>query len=169
MQILSMHSPPPPANFHPAQNILHAEFTTTPVLRRKRYTGRRLQGVKYEAKMHEYLDLLYGEMYLPSPWIKFFGSGKWRWCQPDGLLFIPEAGRIVIVECKYQHTTDAWWQTRHLYGPVLAHMFPANLWKFEVCEVVKWYDPAVQFPERVVLAGEVHMVHENFKVHIFKP
>lgn len=108
-------------------------------------------------------------MYLPSPWLRFFADGKWRWCQPDGVLFVPGAGRIVIVEIKYQHTPDAWWQVRHLYQPVLEHIFPPSLWEYEVCEVVKWFDPHVAFPERVVLANEVDMLHKDFKVHIWKP
>jgi len=153
---------PPPANFHPALHILHAEFSDPPMLKKCRYTGRRLQGIRYEHAVHEYLGFRYGNFYLPSPWLKFFAEGKWRWCQPDGLLFRPDAGRIIIVECKYQHTADAWWQVRHLYQPVLEHMLPRTLWTYEVCEVVKWYDPAVVFPERVVLAGEVDMKHKDF-------
>lgn len=161
--------PAPPPNFYPARQIVHAEFTDAPALKRHRYTGRRLQGVLYERAVHEYLAFRYGDFYLASPWLKFFAEGKWRWCQPDGLLFVPEQGRLVVVECKYQHTTDAWWQVRHLYQPVLEHIFPRDLWTYEVCEVVKWYDPAVLFPERVVLAGEVDMKHKDFKVHIWKP
>jgi hypothetical protein len=161
--------PPPPANFHPAHGIQHAEFTNAPALRQRRYTGRRLQGIRYERKVHEYLEFRYGELYVASPWLRFLSDGKWRWCQPDGLLFQPETGRIIVVECKYQHTADAWWQTRHLYIPVLQRIFPAHLWSFEVCEVVKWFDPSVAFPERLVLANEVGMRSEAFKVHIYKP
>lgn len=164
-----MSLPPQPSRFQPARGILRAEFTTPPFLRHKRYSGRRAQGVRYEKLVQEYLGWRYGDLYLPSPWIKFFAEGKWRWCQPDGVLFVPEQGRIVIVEVKYQHTLDAWWQVRHLYQPVLEHMFPNLLWKYEVCEVVKWYDPAIQYPERVVLAQEVDMPHRDFKVHIWKP
>lgn len=160
---------PPPANFNPARNILHAEFTDPPTLRRRRYTGRRLQGVRYERLVQDYLSFRFGTDYLASPWIKFFGDGKWRWCQPDGLLFSPASGRITIVEVKYQHTADAWWQVRHLYQPVLEHIFPPHLWKFDACEIVKWYDPAIIFPEVVSLASEVNLVCKNFKVHIWKP
>lgn len=160
---------PPPKHFAPAQHILHAEFTFPPQLRHRRYTGRRLQGIRYERAVQEYLGFRYGDSYVASPWIKFFADGKWRWCQPDGLLVDPLGGRIVIVEVKYQHTADAWWQVRHLYQPVLEFMLPPGLWTYEVCEVVKWYDPAVVFPERVVLANEVDMRHKDFKVHIWKP
>lgn len=161
--------PPAPQNFVPALHILSAGFTDPPALKHRRYTGRRLQGIRYERAVHEYLSYRYGAMYLPSPWIKFFADGKWRWCQPDGLLFVPQSGRVIIVEVKYQHTSDAWWQVRQLYQPVLEFMLLPELWTFEACEVVKWYDPAVYFPERHVLAGEIDMKHKDFKVHIWKP
>lgn len=160
---------PAPEGFRPAGRVLEAKFCTPPAIRRKRYTGRRLQGVRYEKLVHAHLESFYGEKYLPSPWVQFFAEGKWRWCQPDGLLLDLAAGRIIIVEVKYQHTPDAWWQVRKLYQPVLQAMFPQSLWAFEVCEVVRWYDPATLFPERVVLAAEVGMQHPAFKVHIWRP
>lgn len=144
-------------------------FSSPPTFRRRRYTGRRLQGVRYERAAHEHLENLYGDWYLASPWLRFLSDGRWRWCQPDALLFKPLEGKITIIECKYQHTSDAWWQVRHLYQPVLEHIFPAKLWTYEACEVVKWYDPAVPFPERTVMANEVDMAHSAFKIHIWKP
>lgn len=95
---------------------------------------------------------------------------KPRWCQPDGLLFLPYIGQITIVECKLQHTSDAYWQLRWLYLPVIAKAFPATEWNYGVCEVVKWYDPAVHFPERVKLRKDVRSTKPNeFGVHIWKP
>lgn len=125
--------------------------------------------MRYEKKVQEFLGQLYGDRYLANPWLKFFSDGRWRWCQPDGLLLDPRKGRITIVEVKYQHTPDAWWQVRQLYQPVLEAMFPAKLWAFDACEVVRWYEPWTVFPERVVLAQEVDMQHLAFKVHIWKP
>lgn len=162
-------SPPAPQAFRPAGNVLAAEFCSPPALRKKRYTGRRLAGIRYEKKVHEYLLSFYGDRYLPSPWLKFFAEGKWRWCQPDGLLLDLIRGKIVIVEVKYQHTSDAWWQVQHLYLPVLQKIFPEKLWGFEFCEVVKWYDPDTPFPVKTVLAQEVCMPHPAFKVHIWRP
>lgn len=161
--------PPPPSAFHPAQDVQYAEFTNAPALRQRRYTGRRLQGIKYERKVQEYLRHLYGDMHLASPWLKFLSGGKWRWCQPDALVWLPEEGRVVLVEVKYQHTTDAWWQTKHLYQPVLRSIFPEALWTIEFCEIVKWFDPSIVFPERIVLASDVTMESSAFKVHIYKP
>ena len=160
---------PAPATFKPAGRVLSAEFCVPPALRKKRYTGRRLAGVQYEKKVHAYLEGFYGERYVSNPWLRFFADGKWRWCQPDGLLFDLKSGRITIVEVKYQHTADAWWQVRRLYQPVLEKIFPPHLWHFDACEVVKWYDPATLFPERLVLAQEVCMPHPAFKIHIWRP
>ena len=160
---------PAPQGFRPAGRVLSANFSQPPTLRKRRYTGRRLEGVRYEKKVHAYLEEFYGERYVASPWLRFFTEGVWRWCQPDAILIDLEHGRITIVEIKYQFTSDAWWQVKHLYEPVLRVMFPAALWCFDHCQVVKWYDPATPFPEPVVLAHEVSMVHPKFKVHIYRP
>lgn len=167
-----MNAPTPsPAHegFRPAGRVLSAGLCLEPALRKKRYSGRRLAGIQYERKVHTYLDSLYGERYIPSPWLRFFSDGKWRWCQPDGLLLDFSRGILTVVEVKYQHTSDAWWQVRHLYMPVLKEIFPETLWSFEACEVVKWYDPATSFPEKVVLAQEPGLHHPAFKIHIWRP
>ena len=160
---------PAPQGFKPAGHVLSANFSSPPALRKKRYTGRRLEGVRYERKVQAHLEDFYGEKYVASPWLRFFSGGVWRWCQPDGILLDLVRGVITIVEVKYQHTADAWWQVRYLYEPVLRTMFPDSLWTFEVCEVVKWYDPATPFPEKTVLSHEVGMPHSSFKVHIYRP
>jgi len=160
---------PPHGGFRPAGQVVAAHFCTPPSLTKRRLTGRRLQGVRYEKKAQEYLQERLGEGYVNSPWIRFLADGKWRWCQPDGILFKPREGRIVIVEVKYQHTSDAWWQLRHLYQPVLEAIFPRDLWRYEVCELVKWFDPATPFPEKTVFAHEVDMMSHGFKVHIWRP
>ena len=158
-----------PAGFRPAQAPRATHFCVPPNLKKRQYKGRRAAGIRYEKRVHEYLESFYGEHYLASPWLKFFDEGKWRWCQPDGLIWDLARGVITIVEVKYQHVELAWWQTRRLYAPVLRSMFPPHLWKIEVCEVVKWYDPSVVFPERVVLASDVDNPHSGFKVHIWRP
>lgn len=75
------------------------------------------------------------------------------------------------MEIKYQHTSDAWWQVEHLYLPVLRWAFPPDLWSFARVEVVKWYDPAVAFPERVSLIPHVDKAFgaPGWPVHILKP
>lgn len=115
------------------------------------------------------LHIRYGSYHFRSPWLRFHDNGKVRWCQPDALLVDVESGRIVVIEVKYQHTLDAWWQLHHLYVPVLREIFPATMWTIAVCEVVKWYDPATWFPCRVqLLADPVEARVNEFGVHIWK-
>lgn len=103
-------------------------------------------------------------------WFRFRSAGAERWCQPDGILFRFLDRQITIVEIKLQHTSDAWWQVKHLYYPVLSKAFPEGLWSFNFCEIVKWYDPAVAFPERHHLAGDPLAIGVGkFGVHILKP
>jgi len=166
---------PAPARFVEAKDVKWARFSNSApqfATRLHRRTGRRLQGVKYEKQVHEMLYNTCKGMYLASPWLHFATPGGVKWCQPDGLLFDFEAGIVTIIEVKYQHTTDAWWQLRRLYEPVLRHIFPASLWDFRIIELVKWYDPAVEWPEKVCLVAkvsEMRMLKANVTgVHIWK-
>jgi hypothetical protein len=135
-------------------------------------TGKRREGVLYEDKVQAHFTSLFGKAYIPSPWFTFWSAAetKARFCQPDGLLFDPLGKTIWIVEAKLKHTSDAWWQLRYLYTPVIAAIFSPQIWEIRVCEVVRWYDPAVTFPERVALVPQILAVQPNeFGVHIWKP
>ena len=90
-----------------------------------------------------------------------------RYCQPDGLLFFEEGdqNRIVLCEVKYQHVPDAYFQLQDKYLPVVEAAFPGL--PISLCEVVKWYDPAVSFPCEVKKTALIHEVKTNeFGVHI---
>ncbi len=162
-----------PKGFIPAGLVLSAFVSKTapPFIRKRKYRGARAKGVNYERKTHPYLNLLYPEVYVANPWLNFQASGseKRRWCQPDGLIINAERGIITCVEIKYSHTADAWFQTRQLYVPVLQCIFPESLWDIQICEVVKWYDPSVAFPENITLTQEPARPTGKFKVHIYKP
>lgn len=122
--------------------------------------------------MQDKLEEAYLDFYVPSPWFIFkeVGIDRPRWCQPDGLLILPYTGQVTIVECKLQHTVDAWWQLKWLYMPVIVKAFPHDLWNYGLCEVVKWYDPATTFPEKVKMRPTLESVRPNeFGVHILKP
>lgn len=163
---------PPPARFRGVDKVDWACFTRQPdFLRPHKHTGRRLAGVKYEGKVQEYLVKTFPESYLPSPWLQFFYRGSARWCQPDGLFLFPAKGEIIVTEVKYQHTSDAWWQLHHLYGPVLSAIFPRDEWKYSFLEVVKWYDPNVAFPCQVkMMASPLTPLGEGETgVHIWTP
>lgn len=159
---------PPAANFKPAGEVLEAHFCKCPpFIQPHRRKGRRAQGIKYERQVHEHFTSVLGEAYVPSPWLRFKTESGWRWCQPDALYFDLALGRLVILEVKYQHTSDAWWQLRHLYEPVLRAMFPSALWGIACCEVVKWFDPETVFPERVEML-RMPLDVKTFGVHIWK-
>jgi len=166
---------PPPKRFKPAGTILWTRYSPTapPFARgRRKRTGRRAQGIRYEQRGHDFFEKLYGTRYIPSPWFQFLEEDSCapRWCQPDALLFDPAQGRIHILEFKLQHTSDAWWQLRQLYFPVIRSIFPKALWDIALCEVVKWFDPSTAFPEKIVMAEKPEIVlGGELGVHIWRP
>lgn len=169
-----MLAPPMPQGFRPAGQVDAAEFAgrEPPFLRERKRRGRKADGIRYEKRVHGYLARRFGWMYLASPWLRFLSADaeRWRWCQPDGLIIDPLGGRITLVEVKFQHTSDAWWQTRELYLPVLKVILPPALWSYSVVEVTRWYDPAVKVPDRVVLTEDLmHLREREFGVHIWRP
>jgi len=77
---------------------------------------------------------------------------------------------ITIVEVKLQHTSDAWWQVKQLYLPIVATAFPPDLWRYNYVEVVRWHDPAISFPENYRLVPDLLALGEDqFGVHILNP
>lgn len=95
-------------------------------------------------------------------------QGRARYAQFDGLLILPEAQRLCIVEVKYQHTAGAYWQLEHLYIPLLrCFLGPGNPWQIATVEVCKWYDPSTRFPIAVNLCEDVIQARVGtFNVHI---
>lgn len=53
-----------------------------------------------------------------------------------------------MVEIKFQHMPEAWWQLRKLYQPALEFKLRRPVFVLEVC---KSYDPAMPFPEPIEL------------------
>ena len=160
-----------PKGFRPASQILWASPTETApefALHRPRRTGARRLGQKYESRAQAHFQSQYGERYLANPWIKYQNETGLRWCQPDGLLFDIVNGRIVIVEIKYNHTSDAWWQLRHLYVPIVQVLF--SDFEIRICEVCKWYDCAVVFPESITLMRAIEYAQADvYNLHIWRP
>jgi hypothetical protein len=171
---------PPPRNFRPAGRVEWALPDESPpayLTRPRRYRGRRAQGVRYERRFHETFTLTCdspgpGQLhwgYFQSPWFRFSAGETVRWCQPDGIACCPGEGRLVILEVKYQHTPDAWFQLRELYEPVVRAAF-GSAWTVGLVEVVKWYDPAVYFPERIVMCPDPLRPPEGaIGLHIWNP
>ena len=129
-------------------------------------------GVKYETKAQAMFGSRYGARYFPSQWLRYStpDDPRIRWCQPDGVLFVPWANAITIIEFKYSHTEVAWWQLFQLYTPVLRRLFAKEKYEIRCCEVVKWFDPAVRAPQRAKLREDIEAISPGeFAVHIFNP
>lgn len=164
----------PPRRFRPAGGVSEARFSHSPppFIRPKKRRGSRRRGQLYEARVHEALGERFGDWYLPNPWLQFWqaDSLRDRWCQVDGLIFLPEILQVIIVEVKLHHTAQAWWQLERLYRPVLETIFLPGAWKMSSLELVRFYDPMTPFPERPAMIPDVLMSEPGrFAVHIWNP
>jgi hypothetical protein len=102
-------------------------------------------GLRYEARALAHLAEVLEGGFEPSKWFRFAGATGIRYCQVDGLLHSEAV--TAIFEVKVTFTSDAWWQLRHLYEPVVRKaLLPARLALVIVC---KSFDPAAAFPEPV--------------------
>ena len=141
---------PPPANFKLAGEVYSAHLSPRPptfVDTNVKERGRRAAGIRYESIGQEWLLGRRPLSYVPAPWIRFdTPRSNGNWCQPDGLDLDVRRGVITVVEFKLQHTSDAWWQLRRLYEPVVRTMFGSG-WGYSLLEVVKWFDRDTSFPE----------------------
>lgn len=166
--------PPPPRYSTPAGVVEHARLCLKPpnVFSPKKARGVRRQGQIYERKVHEHFEKLLGETYIPSLWFAFrsVGSDNWRLCQPDALIIDILSRSITICEVKLAHTSDAWWQLKHLYFPVISKVFPRPQWEYRFCEIVRWYDPTTVFPEKPrLVSNPLELEMNELGVHIWKP
>jgi hypothetical protein len=165
---------PPPNRFVAAVDVKRARLLTgqPPFIRRRRSTGRFAVGVKYERQVLEHLSLLVlgcpSVKLTPGPWIEFTDKTGRRWCQPDAILTDTKQGFSIIYEIKYQHTSDAWWQLRWLYEPVLSIILPGVIGLVEICH---WHDPATAFPEQYDLTKNPLVIPnaKRLAVHIWDP
>lgn len=102
-------------------------------------------GIRYERKAMAFLKEAFGKDFRPSPWFKYEDfDGNLRWCQPDGIVVTDKM--VVIWEIKVNFSSDAWWQLRKLYEPVIREAYhPPQIALAILC---KSFDPAVPFPEK---------------------
>ena len=140
-----------------------------------RARGRKGLGLRYERKVHEHFASQF-QLYVPSMWFSYrrLSSPKiTNFAQPDAFLIDPKAGIITIIEIKYNHTVEAYFQLYDKYLPLMdkwLHGKEKGLWRFSVCEVVYWYDKFVAFPCKISLRDDVTKVRPGeFGVHIWRP
>lgn len=147
--------PPPRRGFTAALGVRTAKFLPCKpaFIKRGRSRGKFAVGMRYEREAKEWLSLFaLGRpefVVRDGPWIEFTDESGRRWCQPDALLADPVAQHCLILEVKYQHTSDAWYQLKQLYLPVLRCAMPG--YSFSLLEVVHWFDPLTVWPEEIAL------------------
>lgn len=131
-----------------------------------KHTQREKLGIRYEKKVHQVLNERFELRYFPQIWFCYKAGEKLRYCQTDGLLVDIDKKKITIIEVKYSHTSDAFWQMENVYYPVVKRLF-GDSWQVCTVEVVKWYDPAVSCPRKAVLRERLEDVKfGEFAVHI---
>jgi hypothetical protein len=165
----------------PHQNLndlieVEAYDGTPSFVRAHRARGRKGMGLRYEAKVHAHFAQQFDALYVPSMWFSYrrVSSPKIvNYAQPDAFLIDFKKGLITIVEVKYNHTSDAYFQLLDKYVPLLdkwLHKKEKGLWQFAVVEVVYWYDKFVSFPTKVALRDDITKVKPGeFGVHIWRP
>ena len=163
---------PPPSRFIAAVDVRSAKFLSgqPPFIRRRKSTGRFAVGIRYEREVLDHLSLL--ALGVPSvelrlgPWLEFVDKRGRRWCQPDAVLSDRKTGIHIIYEVKYQFTSDAWWQLKWLYLPVLEKLLQGPIGLIQIC---RWYDPASLFPEKYDLTKDPFKIPhaDRVAVHIW--
>lgn len=123
--------------------------------------------MQYERKVHKHF-LADCDFYLDSQWIRYCDDDGWHYCQPDALHFDISRGVLTVVEVKYQHTIEAWRQLVELYRPVLEVIFPTTLWRYQLLEVVRWYDADIRWPIQPKLIALPFEGEYSYGVHIWK-
>ena len=132
-------------------------------------------GKLFEEKVKESLWGWFPESFISGPWFQYWERNPYRiqWCQPDGLLIFPREGIIVILEIKSTHTSDAWWQLRKLYSPVVKKVFGEGkegkgMWEYAVIEIVDRFILG-PFPEKVNICHSIlDADRDKFNVYLWK-
>lgn len=139
-------SPHKPEGFRSAGTVLSARRST---LARRKPTGKIAKkykiGLQYEKKAIRFLEKELrsaGDFYC-EPCFHFHNHSSDRLCYPDALLV--SESLVLIIEIKTRHTTDAWFQLRKLYYPVVSKVYEQPIKLLEVCRA---YDPLIELPEK---------------------
>lgn len=148
----------------------------SPELIQKMRRGRKpsevqLRGIRYERYVHRELQAIHGPAYLPNPWIYYydFDAGNYHYCQPDALLFDIPGGKITICEVKLKHTPMAQQQLLNLYLPCIRHIFGAQLWKFAICEITRFFDYKMSGPFITLTKDITACAPEEYSIFICRP
>ena len=144
-----------------------------PFVKKRRRRGRKGVGIRYEAKVQRYLCDRFGYEYVPSPWFKYSVAERptvVNYAQPDGLLIQPQRGTITVVEIKYNHCSESYFQLVDKYLPLVKALFGIELWRFPLVEVVKWFDRDTSYPADYRLCKDIDVCRTSeIGIHICRP
>lgn len=123
---------------------------------RRADTFAKRRGQAYERWVAGELERRYGLQALSGLWFSFWNAGRLHAVQIDHLVVDVSRGRIWILETKFQHVPEAFWQMRNYYRPVLAAALGAAsgpLWDIRLVEVCNWAEatpsPFAPLPWRI--------------------
>jgi len=153
-----------------AVEILHG---VPPFIKKRRRRGAKGVGLRYEAKVQRYFVGEFGYEYIPGPWFMYRVRERPKvtnYAQPDGLLIQPHRGAVTIVEIKYNHCSDSYFQLVDKYLPLVKALFGDALWVFPLVTVVKWYDRDTDYPASIRLRDSIEKCSTaQIGVHICRP
>lgn len=144
---------PPPPRFRPIVGPITNIWLNMshPFRITKGSSGAQKAGVLYEKRVHDFLSSRLPPRYLRNPAIHFQADESARTCIPDGILLRDDMA--VVFEIKSQHMSEAWWQLRKLYEPVVRAYTKTKVVLLEVC---KSYDSAAPFPEEFTWVDDLN-------------
>ena len=163
----------PPHWFRAAEGVRAAWPTATgPFPRTPTRGGTPAQrlGKRYEAKALTHLAETLGPPFISSQWFRFTSGSGIRFCQVDGILH--EEAATTIFEVKLRFSSDAWWQLRHLYEPVVRRAYMPK--RIHLCIVCRSFDPSAPFPEPVNHLRGLNRMHlegggDRISLYSWKP
>lgn len=122
-----------------------------------------LKGLRYEKKVLAFLLKRFGNRLVPGPLFTFSEyPNETKRAYPDALLFDFESRAACVLEVKFRHTGDAWWQLNRFYLPIVRAALPM----FRICglEVTASYDPSQRLPQKVAFLDSLESVFETREV-----
>lgn len=143
---------PPPPKFRMTTGPIHDVHFCEPPFKSHGRTAAQKYGVRYEKKVQRELKELLAPDFRCTA-LSFVDNNGFRICVPDGIYVHAKLSLAAAFEIKAWHTSDAWWQLRHLYEPALRAMHPT--FRTLAIEVCNSYDPMIPFPEKSVLIEDL--------------
>lgn len=162
---------PPPAHFRPLAGVpTNVRWKNVAYSPSVGLTSAQRAGLRYETKVHDAFTKALGDSYRVEPHLHFAVNGVFHTARPDAI-HLDVTGRATIFEIKSRHTSDAWWQLRRKYEPLVQCLKFVNV--VSCVEVVPSYDPSAGFPEPVTKYDSLEVLLQSpsapFKVMIWKP